>query len=607
MAQPRASKRRYNPPNWIETLPTWVWLLVIASWSILLYGSVLHAPFVYDDLDQIVRNPNLASWHSVFTRFLTAPVAFASEFRSTGGSSGASYRPLFWLSLALDRQLWELRPVGFHLTNLLLHLFNGVLLFSLLRRLRLATFAATAAALLWLSLPINSEAVAWISARAYLLCLFFLLLSLLATVRYLEGLGPINLVGAFTAAVAALLSHESGVLILPFAALVIALSSRDNFQSLKTRPALTLLAADLAAFGVFFALRVAVGVHGADGPAAFTAFAITLWRYLGWVFLPIHMSVERSTSTPPNTLSVAAALAWAALLALIALTAYLWRRIPPAAFGLTWLLLALAPFCGLVFLYQGMAERFAYIASIGVAIAIVSLCSVRSRLRPFVLGAVVLWAIWGIYRLETRLSDWSSPVKLYRDSLEATPNSSALLFNLGFTLREAGNLSEAVTAYQNAIRLSPRYQRAYASLGETYTRMGRLEEAREAFQQALSLNPADAGTTLNLAVVLHQSGHNDEAEREFRHAIALAPNNSDAYTDLGVLLYEQGHANEAARMFQSAIDRNATDPTPYFNLAILYQESGHPDRALALYRKVLELRPNDPDTVANIQRLENPH
>ena len=607
MAQSRAAKHRPAPPHWSETLPAWVWLLVIAAWTSLLYGRSLQGPFVYDDLAQVVRNPNLAEWHNVFTRFLTAPVGFSIEFLAASGA-GSSYRPLYWLSLAFDRHLWAVNPAGFHFTNLLLHIVNGALLFHLLKRLRIAALAAAATTLLWISLPINSEAVAWISARAYPLCFFFLLLSLLAALRYVEGRRPVALLAAFLASAAALLSHESGILVFPLAAILLLLRSRNELSSLRERPTLILLGVNLAAVALFFGLRLAVGAHSASGSSSLLASASIFWKYIGWILLPVRMSVERSTSTPANALSLVAVLAWIAFFALVALILLLAKRIPAAAFGLAWLLITLVPFCGLVFLYQGMAERFCYIASAGAAIAIVALISSQKPPTGAVLVAVaLLWTAWGVFRLETRISDWNSPAQLFRSSLEATPDSPALWFNLGFTLREDGSLPQAAEAYQSAIRLNPKYQRAYSSLGETYARMGRSEDAYAAYRQALVLNPNDAGTTLNLAVVLHQAGRDQEAEREFRHAIALSPNDSAAYTDLGVLLYGQGHTDEAARMFERAIDHRSTDPTPYFNLAILYQQSGHPDRALALYRKVLELRPNDPDAIAGIQRLQNLH
>jgi Flp pilus assembly protein TadD len=607
MAHKRDAKVRSAPAYWAEALPGWVWILAIAAWTLLLYGRALHAPFVYDDLAQIVRNSNLAAWHDVFVRFLTKPVAFATEFRSSS-STGSFYRPLYWLSLALDRHLWNLHPAGFHLTSFLLHALNGILLFHLLRRLHLSSIAAAATSLLWISLPINSEAVVWISARAYPLCLFFLLLSLIVGLRYLDTRRPLILLAVFLTALAALLSHESGILILPFSAIVILLRSRSEVAAIAQRPALTLLATDLGAIILAFTIRFVIGAHSAAGFPTPWTFAPALWKYIGWALLPVRMSVERSTSTPRNAPSTSAIFAIAALFAFLAVILLLWKRIPAAATGLAWLFFALAPFCGLVFLYQGMAERFLYIASAGATLASVALAThLRPPARTAAFSLLTLWAIWGVFRLETRLSDWNSPIALYRSSLEATPSSAPLYFNLGFSLREAGSLSEAADAYQEAIRLNPHYQRAYSSLGETFARTSRLNDARTAYQRALSLDPADASTTLNLAVVLHQSGNDPLAETTFRRAISLAPGNAAAYTDLGVLLFQHGQVEEAEDLFLQAMDRSPNDPTAYSNLALLYEHSGHPALALSLYQKLLRLRPNDPETIANIQRLETSH
>ncbi|HEU4635091.1 MAG TPA: tetratricopeptide repeat protein [Edaphobacter sp.] len=607
MALKRDAKARPAPPHWTEALPGWAWALIIAAWTLLLYARTLKSPFVYDDLAQVVRNPNLAAWHDVFTRFLRAPVTFSSEFRAAS-ATGSFYRPLYWLSLAVDRHLWGLHASGFHLTSIFLHALNGILLFHLLRRLRLANITAAATTLLWLSLPINSEAVAWISARAYPLCLFFLLVSLISSLRYLDKHRPLGLLAAFLCACAALLSHESGILILPFATLVILLRSQNSVTALKQKQVLILLGADLAAIVVAFDLRFAIGAHNAPGSPAFWTFAPALWKYIGWALLPVHMSVERSTSTPPNAPSPLAFVAIVAFLAILAAIALLWRRTPATASGLAWLVVALIPFCGLVFLYQGMAERFLYIASIGAALAIVTAAThTRPSARTAAFALIAIWAVWNIVRLESRLADWNSPITLYRSSLEATPSSAPLYFNLGFNLREAGRLPEAADAYQQAIRINPQYQRAYSSLGETYARMGDLPKATAAYQQALAVNPSDAATTLNLAVVLHQSGNNQQAESTFRRAIALDPQNSAAYTDLGVLLYRQRKVEDAETMFLEAINHNSTDPNPYSNLALLYEQSGHPALALSIYQKLLTIRPNDPEVLANIQRLKRPH
>ena len=114
-------------------------LAISILWVFALYWNALNAPFLYDDLDQILNNPSLADWHTFAHRFLLAPVAFTTDFR---GAGGLSYRPLYWISLAFDRHLWQLNPIGFHLNNLLLHIANGVLGFRLLRRLHISLIAA---------------------------------------------------------------------------------------------------------------------------------------------------------------------------------------------------------------------------------------------------------------------------------------------------------------------------------------------------------------------------------------------------------------------------------------------------------------------------------
>ena len=120
------------------------------SSSFLLYWRSFTSPFVYDDLDGIVNNPNLTSWSDFSHRFLLRPVALTSSLLS---HAGFTYRPLFWLTLFLDRAIWGLNAGGFHAANLALHFLNGNLAFLLLRRLKLPLLHAAAIALLWARPP----------------------------------------------------------------------------------------------------------------------------------------------------------------------------------------------------------------------------------------------------------------------------------------------------------------------------------------------------------------------------------------------------------------------------------------------------------------------
>ncbi len=535
-----------------------------AIWVLALYGNALSAPFIYDDIDQIVRNPALASLRLTFHRFLLSPVSFNSQLR---GAGGATYRPLYWISLALDRRIWGLDASGFHFTNLILHWINGVLGFLLLRRLRVATWTAGVAALLWLGLPINTEAVAWVSARGYLFCTFFVLLALLAANGYLRrGRSWLLLAAYFAASFAALLSHEEGVLVLPLTLLV-------AYSTDRLAPRLTgwLAAASVLAGGMYVVLREAVKTGSSGhGGAALWAVGLAFWRYMQWMILPVHMSVERSTSMPANVASLGTIAGWMGLAALVVAMVLLRKRLPLVAAGLAWAVIALLPFCGFVFIYQGMAERFEYMAAAGLALAVTSLAlEYAGAAKWFAVGCLVVWMTWGAWRVRARVLNWNDPVTLFESSLVATPRSELLLYDLGDQYRERGDLAAAV----------------------------------KNFKQALALNPKDAGTVLNLAVVLQQLGDKQEAEAGFRRVIALKPEQSDAYNDLGVLLTSAGRIDEAIQCFQTAIKNNPADATPYFDLAVLFQQRGQDEVALPFYRKVLELKPGDPDTMHNVSKL----
>ena len=210
------------------------------------------------------------------------------------------------------------------------------------------------------------------------------------------------------------------------------------------------------------------------------------------------MSVERSTSTPANVFSVKLLwVAWVGLIALIGLVVLLRKRVPVVAAGLAWGVIALLPFSGVVFIYQGMAERFCYLAAAGFALAI------ASRLRwsiPLGEGVRlrVLWSGWSGAGGGFRRGCWIGAIRwrLYQSSLAATPKSPTLfLITLGLLIgRRRCYLAVAVEeTIAKLLRLWPEYQRAWASLGDIESQLGRPTEAVTAYKQAIALNAKDAG------------------------------------------------------------------------------------------------------------------
>lgn len=548
---------------WSRSHKNGIFLGVSALWVVLLYQHSICGAFVYDDVSHIQENSALASWAGAFHYFRLSD-SYTHDLLPGGGSS---YRPLLWLSLAFDRHLWGLNPCGFHLTNLLLHWVSGFLFFLFLRRMRAPALLAATVCLLWLSMPINSEAVAWISGRPYPLMCIFLVSSLLGVESYLTRGSPAALFVYVAGLLAALLSNEEGMLILPLAMLLACSSERA-----MRRRWLPLGIAGTVTIAIYLVLRRLVSAHMPNASPSFLAAGVTFFKYIMWMLFPVHMSVERSTDTPANSLSLASVAALAGMLCLPVLFYWLRKRNALAAFGLAWVVVALLPFCGMVALYQGMAERYTYLASFGLILAIAAAAWQTSAPKRLVMFSLIgLWGLWGVKRLEARASDWKGPISLFQSSLQATPGSTKLTFNLGTAFEANGNFDKAREYYHKALGLNPRYLPAIVGLGNIDQRAGNLAMAEQEYRQAAAMYPSEGNIYCYLGALSFREGDTDRAIQELSHAIALNPSNVTAYLDLGVV----------------------------------YRQTGDLERAAQMYTKVLALHPGDAEALTSLRSLKS--
>lgn len=592
---PRSSPLRIS---WFKIHPLLCFAILSVLWVAVLYRNALSAGFVYDDIDQIQHNVALRSWPAILQYFGSAD-HFSGSFRGAGGTF---YRPLFWTTLVIDWHLWKLHPAGFHLTNLALHWVNGLLAFLLLRRLRASLLLAGSAVFLWLGLPILSESVAWISGRPYLLTTLFLLVSLHAAEWYCDSRRTFALFCFAAASLAALLSHEAGILVLPF--VVLAGLVRERLRA-STAP---LLLAGLAAVVIDSLLRQRAG---AFAPLSLEILPVgaSLLKYVAWMALPLHMSVERSTDTPANAFSLAAVGSLVFVAVVIAAVIWWRKRVPEAAAALAWTGVALLPFAGVVPLYQGLAERYTYIASLGFVFALVAMAGrAPARSRVYCGAILAAWTLWGAWRLDARVLDWRNESALYSSSLQTNPRSPILLYNLGaiaermgeFDKAESfyrqalsynpryappiaglgnlrfdrGDLAEAAALYDRARTLDPQYGAALGGLANVHLAQGAVPQAIQEYKQAVLLDPSDITLRVNLGAALQRAGDLAGAENSCRLAISMDPFQDRPYSSLGAVLLQQGRLDEALANFQTAVGINPVNRSAYLNMASIYRRKG---------------------------------
>jgi protein O-mannosyl-transferase len=593
---PAAPKTAAWYPRWSTVAVA----LVLGALVLGLYYPVAGYPFVnFDDDAHVFLNPR------VTTGFSTRNLAWAF-----GIHGPSQWHPLAWISHQADCDLWgaNLRDGsagGHHLTNLVWHGLNVwlvyVVIFTLLRvanrtkpsdavepengRKTSATrasgqngegrvrFWACWAAAVFAIHPLNIETVAWISERRNVLCLAFLLMGVLAHLRY--GLAP-TVRGYLVTVCLFVLALLCKPLAVTFPCLLWLLDGwplrrffkGENERRLVVIEKLPLLLLSAVASWLTILCQQAGGaierIAAATGPVrlanALTAYGRYL-RRLVWpddlcVFYP-HPAVVFEDPLTPLGLSAVVSLAVLAGLTFAAV-----RRkgtAPGLLVGWLWFLGTMVPSLGLVQSgEQQMADRYMYLPMIGCLVGVVVvLMSVERRALPslrWTLRATAWLAVAGLAVVAAgQLRTWRDSVALFERALAVTDRNSWAHLNLGQALVEQGDPVRAQAEFQAAIALQPGYALAYYNLGVLAADAGRVKEAVELWTLATGADAGLADAWVRLGAVRGSQGEFAKAASAFERALRAEPGNVHALYNLGQIWERMGRQAEARAVYEAAL------------------------------------------------------
>jgi tetratricopeptide (TPR) repeat protein len=551
----------------------------VAVFASALYLNALANPFVYDDFRVIVENTSIVDLGDLRAIVILEPT-----------------RPLVNLTYALDRAIWGLNPVGYHLTNLLLHVANVILLFVLAGRLaedrarsglsfttKNRDVVSVSAAAAFAAHPLLSQAVGYVAARPELLCGVFFLSGLLAARRWLLGGGAVWWVTTVAAWILSIISKEPGGMF-PFVLLLYERLILRPPDALRTRARWrlhgVLIGLSLAAI---LARVLVLAVVQYPGEVAFEwRFAAmqvdVILRYLGLLVAPqgqtIFHAVPLTRLDDPRT--------WLSItgLALLVVSAiWLRRRAATLALGLGWFLLLLLPSTVLVLLDRGepMAEHRVYVASMGLFLTMgtviggfVRVLEHRRLGLRLVAHAVVIVFIAGLaVRTVIRNLIWSDPVMLWAESVGQAPDHW----------------------FPNML------------LGEALYAAGRRDEAAAVFRRVIALRPGETAAYQKLALVLAETGRYDEAKAEFSRLDERDPRSPVVTNGIGAIALLEGDRERARALFVESIARDPTNIVARQALAAMAEEPpGDYSEALRLCREIQQLAPRTPGNDDCIRR-----
>ena len=494
--------------------------LLLAAAVFTAFLPVLRDGFTgYDDPDYVTNNPHVASG-------LTASnIAWAFTH-----AHASNWHPLTWISHSLDCALFGLHPAGHHLTSLLLHIANTILLYLWLSGLTGAKLPSGFVALGFGVHPLHVESVAWIAERKDVLSTFFALLALIAYSAYARNPNRLRYAAALVLFAASLASKAMWVTF-PFLLLLV---DWWPFRRSAFREKIPFFALSVcASAAAFWAQQAGASVSGLNqlplGPRLANA-ALSYLRYPGKTLWPAGLAVFY-----PFPKSIPAWQVVVCVLVLACITAFavrLRRTHPWIALGWFWYLITLLPVIGIVQIgMQAMADRYMYVPMVGLLIAAAWNFSEAPAKYTSAVGAaaVLVFAAWCVLTWRQCLV-WRDGLSLFEHAVRVTHDNFVAQDNLGVELDRRGRPDEALTHYREALRIEPGDRNASENVAQANFAAGarlleayRFSEAEGHFREGLQLRPGNALAHAYLGLALASLGKYRDALESFDTALRLDP------------------------------------------------------------------------------------
>ena len=622
-------------PDPVETKPK-LSVLIIFLFAVLLaaiipYSNSLKNDFVFDDITIIAENDLIQSMKNL-------PEIFSSDYwiQKSHERTGL-YRPLTLLSFALNHRFSALNPFSYHLTNLLIHALNSILLFLLFVMLFKHMRAALLCSVVFAIHPIHTEAVTGIVGRAELLSFFFIFVSMIAflaagTIRTLRLRAFFLYLLSLLSFLLALLSKETALALAP--ALFFILIYREKKQN--DRSVLSTLrnyryefVAVLLIVAFYLVLRMIIfgGPIGSSKPILLDnplAHATLIERYLGasrvffkyvWLlFFPLHLSADYSYNQIPlggTSPIIVGGFSFLALLALVALAGFLYRKRSDFFVPLSLYFSAIFIVSNM-FVMTGtiMAERLLYIPSAAFCIFLGMILSPDAG--PLLKGKhshayfylfLIFIAFFAIPRTLFRNVEWKNEETLFAATAEISSESAKAHNNYANILLEKGDFIRAEREIRMALKIYPGYSTACSNLGIIYERQELLDEALTLYKKAVQLDPDFEVAYSNLGNILSKKGDFRNAITAYRHAISIEPRYADAFYNLGNALALKNHFDGAVYHYKRALDISPDYIEAENNLGMVLKSLGKRKEAEAAFFRALKISPSFHNALYNLGKF----
>jgi len=515
--------------------------LIVAILSV--YWQVTGNQFVtFDDYTYVAGNPNVRAG-------LTKQSLIWSFTKFHSGN----WHPITWISHMFDCEMFGLKPGMHHLTNLIFHIANTLLIFLVFGKMTGALWRSAVVAALFAFHPLHVESVAWVAERKDVLSTFLWMLTMWAYIRYSGRPSLARYILILIFFILGLMSKPM-LVSLPFVMLLMDYWPLGRLQSRLPEKEVRLKLTRLPLFRLIlekiplFALAAVISIVAffAQGEAvqpiedcpAGLRMANALVSYVIYIrkmFWPNDLSVFYPYPQTIPFWQVAGSGLF--IISLSVLFFKMAQKRPYAAVGWFWYLGTLVPVIGLVQVgNQAMADRYTYIPLIGLFMIIgwgipdlLGKWTQRKYGNAISAGLLILVLCVCTW---LQIRHWKDSIALFSHAIDVTDDNWMAHNNIGFPLVQQGRNSDAIAHFSEAVRIKPDYAEAHVNLANTYGLQRRFEEAIRHFSEALKIKPDFVDAHINLGVISGRRGNLDKAISHFEAVLRINPDDIRARQNL---------------------------------------------------------------------------
>lgn len=589
--------------------------LLIAVVTLAAYLPALRNGFVnWDDDVYVYENLNMQSFDLSFLKWASTTIV------------AGLWHPMTLLSLATDHAIWGLNPLGYHLTNIIIHSLNTFLVFMLVVQLikygnvwndhKKALLSALTTSLLFGIHPVHVESVAWISERKDVLSAFFFLLTLLTYVKYVSSQGSkksIFYVLSILSYLFALMSKPMAVS-LPVVLLILDYCPLKRLTIAEIKNAKPIIGEKIPFFILsFLTTLITIWAHHSSKALPTLERYSLMERLLtathSYIFYLIKMIIPLSLAPfypyPSEADFITLEyLGFFILFLIITISAIVFLKNRNSLFPAIWFyyLLTLIPVIGIIQVGgQAAADRYTYLPSIGIFLLIGLMAGVlfakyqKKMSRLMVIFSILVASTIMISMTIRQISVWQDSLSLWTYEVKLYPGSALAHNYLGLTYYELGRLDEAEHRLLTALKLDPNNVMNHSNLGNIYFKQGILDKAEQEYKTVLRLSPDEVHAHNNLGSAYYKQERFDEAIREYHTVLRLKPDHPNAHFNLGLLYRDIGRPDEAIHELATTLSLNPNNSEARFYLGQIYTDQGRFDKAIEEYQALLRNAYDNPE------------